>query len=317
MTTLTDRYVAAVLRGVPEKQRTDVEQELRASVADAVDGMLEQGAEPAAAERSVLTGLGDPDRLAADYSDRPLYLIGPSLFLHYWRLLKVLLAVVVPVSMIAVALAQTLAGSSVGTVFAGAFTTGFNLVVHLGFWVTVVFVILERSGPEARKSLGDWTLDRLPELPARRQTLLDAVGAITWIAVLIALLFVQQFFVFVEGRSMPVLNPELWSFWFPVLVLLLAAEIVLEVVRYRVGRWTVPLAVVNAALNVAVAAIVIGLLRAGSLLNDRFFAAVGWPEGGGADGAIAVVGTVAMVVVAGFSIVDAFIRAYRGRSQTR
>jgi hypothetical protein len=312
-TTLTDRYVAAVLRGVPEKQRTDVEQELRASVADAVDDMLDQGAEPAAAERTVLTGLGDPDRLAAGYSDRPLFLIGPALFLDYWRLLKVLLAVVVPVSMAGVALAQTLAGGSVGTVVASAVTTGLNVVVHLSFWVTLVFVILERSGPDSRKSLGEWTLEKLPQLPERRQRFTDTIVGVTWIAVLIALLFVQQFFVFVDGRSVPVLNPDLWSFWLPVLVVLLGAEIVLELVRYRVGRWTVPLAFVNAGLNVAVAAIVIGLLRAGLFLNDEFFTAVGWPEGGGPNGVIAALGTIGMVVVAGFSIVDGFVRAYRSR----
>ncbi len=317
MTTLTDRYVAAVLRGVPEKQRSDVEQELRASVADAVDGMLEHGAEPAAAERTVLTGLGDPARLAADYSDRPLFLIGPALFLDYWRLLKVLIAIVVPVAMLGVGLGQAISGGTVGQIFASAITTGLSVVVHIAFWVTVVFAILERSGGAAQMPRGEWSLDRLPELPERRQSFVDTVAAVTWICVLIALLVAQQFFVIVDGRSVPVLNPEQWSFWLPALVLLLGAEIVLEVIRYRVGRWTIALAFVNAALNVAVAAIVIGLLRAGTLLNDAFFAAVGWPEGGGPDGAIAILGTISMVVVAGFSIVDAFVRAYRSRTLAR
>jgi hypothetical protein len=312
-TTLTDRYVAAVLRGVPEKQRADVEQELRASVADAVDGMLEQGAEPSAAERTVLTGLGDPARLSADYSDRPLYLIGPALFLDWWRLLKLLIAIVVPVSMIAVALGQTLSGGTVGDVFAGAITTGLSVIVHLGFWVTIVFAVLERSGAAATMPRGEWSLDHLPDVPAKRQSLVDSVAAITWIGILIVLLIAQHFFVVIQGRSLPVLNPEHWSFWFPVLVLLLAAEIGVEIVRYRVGRWTVPLAFINAALNVAVAVIVISLLRAGTMLNDPLFEAVGWPEGGGADGAVSIVATIAMVVVAGFSIVDAFVRAIRSR----
>ena len=43
--TLTDRYVAATLRTVPEKQRPDIEKELRASIADAIDDRLEAGAE--------------------------------------------------------------------------------------------------------------------------------------------------------------------------------------------------------------------------------------------------------------------------------
>ena len=37
MTTLTDRYVWGVLRSVPEAQRPDLEPEIRAMIADAVD----------------------------------------------------------------------------------------------------------------------------------------------------------------------------------------------------------------------------------------------------------------------------------------
>jgi hypothetical protein len=290
-----------------------VEQELRASVADALDGIVDQGAEPAAAERTVLTGLGDPNRLAAGYADRPQYLIGPALIIHYWRLLKVLLAVVVPIAMVAVSIATALSGGDLGIVFASAFSTGINLVVHLAFWVTVVFVLVERFAPEVRESLGEWSLEKLPELPARRQSFMDTVLSVTWIAVLIALLLVQQFFVFVDGRSLPVLNPDLLSLWLPVLVALLAAEIALELVRYRVGRWTFPLVAVNAVLNIAVAGILIALLRADKLLNEAFFAAIRWPEGGGPDGVIAILGTIGMVVVAGFSIVDSLVRAIRSR----
>ncbi|MFD0597537.1 permease prefix domain 1-containing protein [Catellatospora coxensis] len=71
MTTLTDRYVDATLRRLPGRQRADIEKELRTAIADAVDDRVEAGDEPAAAEIEVLTGLGDPARLAAGYADRP------------------------------------------------------------------------------------------------------------------------------------------------------------------------------------------------------------------------------------------------------
>jgi hypothetical protein len=313
MSTLTDRYVAATLRGVPEKQRDDVEGELRASVADAVDGLVGKGLDPSLAERQVLTDLGDPDRLAADYSDRPLYLIGPALFLDYVRLLKVLLAVVAPIAMVAVGLGQYLAGNDVGGIFAGAISTGLSVIVNIAFWTTLVFVLIERSGPDARRSFGKWSLDRLPEMPARRKGLADMIGSVTWIAVLIALIFAQQFAGGTRTAGGPVLNPDLWSFWLPVLVVLLVAEIILEIVRYRLGGWTIPLAVANLGLNAAVAVLVIWLLRSGQLLNDAFFEAVGWPEGGGANGAIAVLGTVGMLIVAAISVIDGFVRAIRRR----
>src|SRR5882672_5085367 len=107
-TSLTDRYVDATLRRLPGRQRPDIEKELRASIADAVDDRLVAGSDPAEAERAVLTELGDPARLASGYADRPLQLIGPALYLDYTRLLGALLATVVPAVAMAIAIVRTL-----------------------------------------------------------------------------------------------------------------------------------------------------------------------------------------------------------------
>ena len=69
---LTDRYVWAVLRSLPGAQRAELEPEIRALVADAIDAKARRRATPALVE------LGDPNALAARYADRPQYLIGPS-----------------------------------------------------------------------------------------------------------------------------------------------------------------------------------------------------------------------------------------------
>ena len=75
MSTLTDRYIAEVVRGVPESQRADVEQELRASIADAVARATGApgGSDDAgdSAEATALTELGDPAKLAASLTDGP------------------------------------------------------------------------------------------------------------------------------------------------------------------------------------------------------------------------------------------------------
>ena len=70
---LTDRYVAATVSGLDEAQRPEVERELHATIEDMVDARLEAGAPTRAdAERAVLVELGDPLRLAAGYSGRPV-----------------------------------------------------------------------------------------------------------------------------------------------------------------------------------------------------------------------------------------------------
>ncbi|MFT8395973.1 permease prefix domain 1-containing protein [Propionibacterium sp.] len=112
--TLTNRYIAAVIRTIPQRQRNDVARELGASIADQVDARVAAGEETATAEREVLTDLGDPDALAAGYTDRPLQLIGPHYYLAWWRLLKVLWAIVPVCAAFGVALGMTLAGEPTG-----------------------------------------------------------------------------------------------------------------------------------------------------------------------------------------------------------
>src|SRR5690242_8277502 len=96
-TTLTDRYIWAVIRTVPAGQRAELDAELRELIGDTIDAELAAGAPPEQAEREALVQLGDPELLAATWSDRPLQLIGPRFYLQWWRLLKVLLSTVVPI----------------------------------------------------------------------------------------------------------------------------------------------------------------------------------------------------------------------------
>ncbi|WP_394297053.1 HAAS signaling domain-containing protein [Nocardiopsis valliformis] len=88
--------MAETLHGLPRRQRGDIEAELRALVADGVEDRGKTGADPVTAEREVLTELGAPRRLASGYADRPLFLIGPDLYLDYVRVLKALLSTLVP-----------------------------------------------------------------------------------------------------------------------------------------------------------------------------------------------------------------------------
>jgi hypothetical protein len=144
-TTLTDRYVDAILRRLPERQRPDIEKELRASIADAVDDRLDAGTDPAEAERAALTELGDPARLAAGYADRPLHLIGPAFYLDYMRALTALLAIVVPTVAAAVGLVQIVRGDTVGRVIGESIGAAMTTAVHIAVWTTLAFAIIDRT----------------------------------------------------------------------------------------------------------------------------------------------------------------------------
>lgn len=139
MTSLTDRCVWVTVRSLPEKQRSDIDRDLRTSIADAVDAK---------------TDAGHRAESAFDYR----------------RLLKVMLAVVLPSAFGGILIGQLLAQDNAGSAILSAFATTLTVAVHVCFWSTLVFVIIERiegrPAPGWRPDRLAWSPDSLPEPPS-------------------------------------------------------------------------------------------------------------------------------------------------------
>jgi hypothetical protein len=262
MTSLTDRYVAATLRSIPPAQRADIELELRAAIADAEEG---QG------EVAALTELGHPDRLAAAYSERPLHLIGPALFLDYRRVLVVLLSSVVPLIFLAAAIANFRADAGLGSALLAAANSALVVALHLAVWTTLVFALIERS-PSMRARRTPWDPASLPELPARRIDLGSIIGGSAVTAAIAAVLVVLQ------TTTGGVIDPTLWNSGALLVVVVFAAvAIAFDVIAYYVG-WRVPQALASLLLTVLFTGAVVVAVR-GGLLNPAYFDGFGWPAG--------------------------------------
>jgi hypothetical protein len=316
-TTLTDRYVYAAMRTVPEAQRADLGAELRGSIDDQVEARVAEGEAPSAAERAVLTDLGDPDKLAAGYTERPLYLIGPAYFLDWWRLLKLLLWIVLPSAAFGITLAQVLAGAdSVGVVIGTVIPVLLSVTVHLGFWTVLVFAIVERSTKgERRTPLTPWTVDQLPEPSSRGAGFGDMVGSLVFLAAGAGAILWDLFVGFVPTEpGLSFLNPGLWPNAIFILFGLMALEAGLAIAVYAVRRWTIGLAIVNGLLNLAIAVPAVWLLMQGELINPEYFPTI--IEGGsGAEVQTIVTVIVGFVIVgaAGWDTIDASLKAVRAR----
>jgi hypothetical protein len=313
MTSLTDRYLAATQRSVPAARREEIATELRASIEDMIEGRTAEGRDSATAEREVLTELGNPAQLAARYTDRRLQLIGPTYYLAWERLLKVLLSFVPALVGLLVGLVEATDGGNPAESVGAGISAALQVVVHIAFWVTLVFAMIERTNTAL--NLPEWTIDQLPEVRADRQiTLTDTAVAIGWLVLVIAYLPLQHFHSFVpasDGGNLPILDPALWSFWLPVLIAVLVATVGLEIAKYRAGRWTWPLVAVNAVLDLAFVVPAVWLLLTDRLLNPEFVARFEWlGEGDNLDTAatVAVVGTILIVF---WDIVDSVVKAYR------
>ena len=317
-TTLTDRYVDAAMRTVPENQRDDLAAELRASIDDQVEARVEQGDARDAAERAVLTDLGDPEKLAAQYTDRPLWLVGPRYYLTWWRLTKLLWAIVPACAAFGVALAQTLSGADFGEIVGSVASVTISVIVNIGFWTALVFFIVERSARGTDVGLvGRWTPDDLPEIRERGTGLSDLVASLVFLGIAAGAILWDHFVGFVytpETGWMSFLSPDLWPWYVGALFVLMVFEALLAISVYAKGRWDAGSATINLVLNLTVAGGALWLLSQQQLINPEFFAVV-IP----ADSSATVTTIVqalfgfGVVAVAAWDSVDAFLKARRAR----
>jgi hypothetical protein len=280
-TTLTDRYVDATLRRLPARQRPDIEQELRASIADAIDDRLQAGGDQKEAETVVLTALGDPARLAAGYADRPLHLIGPALFLDYTRVLGTLLATVVPIVAVVIGLVDAAQGRTALSLIGSAIGAGITTAVHIAVWTTLFFAFLERVPDRRWNPARPWTLDALPRPPSRRlrftELVAQTVGSVLLTTVILLSPVVSPK-ADAAGHPIPVLSPWLWHSGIGyVFIALVLATLGFSFARYY-ARWSLPLTVSSLVVEISPAALLIWLAAHDRVANPAFIDAVGWPD---------------------------------------
>ncbi len=310
MTALTDRYVWAVLRAVPSSQRAELEPEIRALVADAIEART--GEPDETVERAALVELGDPSVLAARYSGEPQHLIGPTWYPEWRRLLTVLLPILVPVVSAVVLASNLLSENTIGQAITAAIGTAINVAVQTVFWVTLVFAIIERTTRQDSVKVKAWSVDDLPELPDDgRINIVDAVSSvISSVAIIAGILWVQlQTPIVLDGEAFPLFDPSLWSFWLPFFLVIAVLEIGFIVVLYLRGRWSWPMAIANTALGAAFAVPAVWLLQNDLLLNPALVAAVGKETGGTWLDVTGIVIGVMVVVIAVWDATDGFRKA--------
>ncbi|SKB06303.1 HAAS signaling domain-containing protein [Aeromicrobium choanae] len=306
-TTLTDRYVHAATRWLPGSTRTEVAAELRERIGDTVAA---RGGTPDA-EREALEELGDPLRVAVDYTGREPVLIGPRLFFPWLRLTTILVAVVAPIVTAVVVLVDAFDGDPIGSIIGGGVWMMLEMIVHLVFWTTLVFVVLDWTGTKAE--VETWSVDQLPQ-PDTGTSLSDLIAGLVFLPVFAALIIWQHVGspFFADGERIPMADPDLWSWYLPLVLVTLGLELLHLLWVYRAG-WTWPAAWANLALTLLFAVPTIVLLLDGAIVNPDLVAHLGWDAGitqKAMNGIAAGVGLVSL-----WEAFDGFRKAYaRSRS---
>ncbi|WP_052489130.1 permease prefix domain 1-containing protein [Streptomyces sp. 150FB] len=256
--TLTDRYLTAVTRRVPDKQRRDIERELRAAIGDSTDARVEGGQSPEEAEYAALSELGNPARLASRYATRPLALIGPDLYPDCVRALRGLAMTVLPLVYVVLALVQYASGANVAEAVFSPLGSTMTVAMYLAVGVIVLFSVVDRavaSRPGSSADSGGWTPDLLPRPEVRRPAGWSDVASVgVKAAFVIALLVVERWVSPVTdtaGSPVPVIDPALWHGWIPYFMAVIVLAVVLQVVNVRLRRWSRGTAVIGTVLTLA------------------------------------------------------------------
>jgi hypothetical protein len=283
---LIDRYVFAVTEHLPEDIREDVGKELRANIED----MLPENATEQEVYQ-VLEELGSPWKLANEYNPRKRYLIGPGYYDKYISTLKMVIGICILVFIGIAALTwvieapadQALTGNIakltedlISAVFTGAFQGA--------FWVTLVFIILERSGVESGYvpfTNKKWTPDDLPEVPTNKNQKIsrgETVFSMCCTILFTALIYFQPQLIALymkaaDGsvKATPLFEVEHLQSYMLIILLLAIIELAIFIWKYLAGSWNIPLAIGNAVNNVAVCVLLVVMLGDNALWNADFF----------------------------------------------
>jgi hypothetical protein len=271
-----DRYVAEVGRMLPERNRADVEEELRSLLHDALD-VQTAGAEPTdELVLAILRQFGSPREMATRYGASQC-LIGPLLYPTFITVLRVVVGIVLAVSLFGVVLSMAESPPRLEGVFAlvGGIV---GSVVQAAAWVVLVFALVERLNRRELETISTtWDPSSLP--PAENYDRVSAFETIVTVVFTTAFLVFLNIILDSQGRvtvegsdwtSMAIFSAEFLRF-IPWLTALLAAEMVVAVAAQLRGRWTTPLRLLNIALNVAGIALAYLMLTGPGLAASEAF----------------------------------------------
>lgn len=281
---LIDRYVYAVTQHFQKDLRDEISKELRANIEDMLPEDYSEND-----IYQVLEELGNPRKLANEYNPNKRYIIGPLMYEQYLSVLKLVVGICVTVFVCLAIFGWAIEPpadefNSFSILFGNLISAGFEGALQSAFWVTIVFVILERSGVDtgvAPYSKKEWTPKDLPAIPignrkkiSRGETIFSICGTVLFASFifvkpqLIAVYFTEENGVI---SSTPLFDVDRLKAYMIILFATVIIQLGISIWKYIAGNWNLPLAIVNAIYNAVSCIIVIVMLNDQVLINLDFF----------------------------------------------
>lgn len=222
-----------------------------------------------------------------------MHLIGPRYFDVYTTLLKMIIPIAAVIALITM-VAENFVGydgeQAILNVILNVIGKGIGGIIEVGlhvfFWLTVVFAILERTDKDKgtqplTTSLKKWTPDDLKNtsyVPKKKSiSKFEVFGGLMWTAIWATLYFYANHLVGVYHGTesglkfvAPTFNQDVLLQYWPIVVMMIVFEIGISLYKLVQGQWTKKLAIGNAILQIVGTIVFIVIVVNPHLFNEGF-----------------------------------------------
>ena len=275
---LIDKYIAAVGKHLPRKNRADIEAEIRSTLEDMLEERKQATGEPD--DKTVIELLkeyGAPREVAASYTG-PRYLIGPRVYPIFELVTKIVVAVLLAVTLVGLGISlsrSSLAGPEFfKTVGEGGLNLLGGLITAFGN-IVLVFAILERVLPAKEfEEEEEWNPAELANEPdPDRIKFGEQIFEMFFLV-----LFLIVFNLYPEIIGIGFFNDNDWVFISPILTdaffsylpwlnILILLQIGFNVYLLRQGLWNITTRIMNILLELGSIALAVVMLRGPDLAS--------------------------------------------------
>ena len=286
---LIEAYIYEVTRRLPEKMRSDIALELRSTIEDMLPGNYSE-----VEVKNVLSKLGNPVELAASYRDTPRYLIGPQVYDSYISTLKLVIPWAIFITFLVQLVQSIVLFTGEDTLLTAIIKTSaitlaniITVLLQVLFWITIAFVILERTkGLKGNIPMfinnTEWTPDDLKNtviIPKEKNIPISDIAFSLLGAVFLAILYFNaDHFVGIyqsddTGKlifTAPFFNQEILLSYSPIIVIIILLEIVFNLYKLKIRKWTIPLAIINTFVHLLSTIVFILIVSNPNLIHEAF-----------------------------------------------
>lgn len=293
---MLESYLYEVGKRLPSTGKEDILKELRSNIEDQIKGQ-----DDLKGLKSVLSELGSPDSIAAHYSGKPRYLIGPELYETYWMVM----VIVGVISFMGTTLGDFLSGDWVpvqGNVASQAIihmlNSGVEICIGVVGTVTIIFIFIEyflqqqaglhpkkdKNAPTPWQPLSDktdWSPEKLEPVPLHKDyiKLSDSIWDTIWVVIGFGILnfgldkVASYYFKGTDGvyHSVPFINQAVVGDYLLWINLLFAGSFALCLYQLVTQRWNGITRILDCLMSLLMIGFVVGLLTSPNLVLPGAF----------------------------------------------